>query len=103
MPKNALVLDDHFGDDGFVQAGQILHDVTAKRFEILEKKNLVREATADEVETGDQIAFEKDNSAALSPAAEETAEERADDKAGGEKQAPEPDNKQAPAPKTKSA
>lgn len=87
MGKNAMVLDDHFGDDGFVTAGVILRDVTTKRFDELEKKGLVREATTKEVEAGDQHSIESDPSK--------------DD--GGEKDGKKPDNKQAAAPKNKDA
>lgn len=87
MSKNALVLDDHFGDDGSVTAGMILKDMTTKRFDELEKKGLVREATAGEVKAGDQHEIEAD------PTKD----------AGGEKQGEDPANKQAPAPKNKGA
>ncbi|NYT43112.1 hypothetical protein HZY97_20220 [Sphingomonas sp. R-74633] len=60
--KNALVLHDHFGDDGMATEGKILRGITTKRFEALEKQGLVREATADDLEAGDQHAFEKDTS-----------------------------------------
>jgi phage terminase Nu1 subunit (DNA packaging protein) len=60
--KNALVLDDHHGDNGTVTAGMILRELPNKRFEELEKRGLVREATDKEVEAGDQHAFEKDRS-----------------------------------------
>lgn len=100
MSKNALVLDDHFGDDGYAPKGRILRDVSAKRFEQLEKKGLVREATAEEVEAGDQIDFQQDTSAALAPADDETAD---DTKEGGEKKKPEPENKKAPAAENKGA
>lgn len=96
MSKNALVLDDHFGDDGHVSAGKILRDVDQKRFDILEKKRLVREATPEEVKAGDQIAFEKDNTADLQPAGDASDE-------GGDKAKEEPKNKKAPEPKNKEA
>lgn len=86
MSKNAMVLDDHFGDDGSVTAGRILKDVATKRFEELEKKGLVREATAEEVKAGDQHQIEADPT-----------------KDDGEKKADDPANKQAPAPKNKGA
>lgn len=85
MSKNAMVLDDHFGDDGAVTAGMILRDITTKRFEQLEKKGLVREATAEELKAGDQHAIEPD------PSKDEA----------GEKQAPEGSNKKAADPKNK--
>jgi len=100
MARNALVLDDHYGDDGFVATGRVLRDVTAKRFEELEKAGLVREATAEEVEAGDQVAFEKDNSADLAPADEEADDKAAD---GGEKKKAEPENKKAPVAENKGA
>lgn len=77
--KNAIVLVDHLGDDGTVTVGMILKDVQAKRFEHLEKRGLVREATADEVKTGYKPPF--------------TAE----------KSAPAPANKKAPEPANKGA
>ena len=88
MGKNALVLDDHYGDNGAVTAGMILRNITDTRFKELEKKQLVREATAAELKAGDQHAFEKDNTGA-------------DD--GGQKNAPDPSNKKAPDPKSKDA
>ena len=81
MSKNALVLDDHFGDDGSVTAGMILKDVTTKRFDELEKKGLVREATPAEVKAGDQHQIEADPT----------------------KNADDPANKQAATPKNKAA
>jgi hypothetical protein len=87
--KNALVLEDHFGDDGSVTAGMILKDITGTRFDELEKKGLVREATDKEVKAGHQHAFEKDET------------EKADE--GGGKEAPKPTNKQAPKPENKGA
>ncbi|HEX7856097.1 MAG TPA: hypothetical protein VF503_20650 [Sphingobium sp.] len=60
--KNAYVLEHHFGDDGGVDEGAILLDVTTKRFDDLEKKGLVREATAEEVKKGRKIPFERDTS-----------------------------------------
>lgn len=62
MGKNAYVIEHHHGDDGTVSEGKILRDITTKRFDELEKKGLVREATDAEVEAGDQHAFEKDTS-----------------------------------------
>lgn len=62
MSKNALVLDDHYGDNGHVTAGMILHDVTVTRFNELEKNGLVREATAEEVKAGDRHSIEADPS-----------------------------------------
>lgn len=61
--KNALVIEDHHGDSGTVTVGMILRGVSNKRFDELEKRGLVREATNEEVEAGDQHAFEKDRSA----------------------------------------
>ncbi len=87
MSKNAIVLDDHFGDDGYVTAGMILRDMTTKRFDELEKKGLIREATAEEVEAGDQHSIEPD------PSKDEE----------GEKKAPESSNKKAAEPKNKGA
>lgn len=86
--KNAMVLEHHYGDDGNVTAGMILTDMTSKRFEELEKRGLVREATAVEVRAGHQHAFDRDTS-------------ESDD--GGEKKAPAPSNKKAPEPANKAA
>lgn len=85
MAKNALVLDDHFGDDGAVAAGDILTDVTSKRFDELEKRGLVREATAAEVKAGSQRSIERD----------ETPPDDKDAKAPENKKAAEPANKGA--------
>lgn len=60
--KNAIVLVDHLGDDGTVTTGMILTDVQAKRFDHLEKRGLVREATADEVKEGYKPPFEAEKS-----------------------------------------
>ena len=87
MSKNAYVLDDHYGDNGSVTAGMILRDISSTRFTELEKKKLVREATAKEVEAGSQRTIDP-------------AERKAE---GGEKKAPEPANKKAADPKTKDA
>lgn len=87
MSKNALVLEDHFGDDGHVTAGMILRDVVTKRFDELEKKGLIREATPEEVKAGDQHSIEPD------PSKED----------GDEKKAPAPANKKAADPKNKEA
>lgn len=78
--KNALVLVDHLGDDGTVTTGMILKDITMKRFEQLEKRGLVREATAKEVSEGYKPPFTPET-----------------------KNAPEPANKAAPKPANKSA
>lgn len=59
--KNAYVLDDHFGDDGYVVAGMILTDVSNKRFGELEQRGLVREAKAEEVKAGYQPAIIRDH------------------------------------------
>ena len=88
--KNALVLDDHFGDDGSVTAGMVLTDMTNTRFAELEKKGLVREATDKEVKAGSKHAFEKDDSEKAAP--------KPDDK-----QAPKPEDKKAPEPENKGA
>ena len=86
MSKNAYVLDDHYGDNGSVTAGMILRDISSTRFTELEKKKLVREATAAEVKAGDQHSIDAD------PSKQE----------GGEKQAAEGGNKKAD-PKNKDA
>lgn len=84
MSKNAYVLDDHIGDDGQVTPGTILHNVASKRFDELEKKGLVREATADEVKAGSQHTIEEDES------------KRKGDDEDGEKAKAKPANKAAP-------
>lgn len=84
--KNAYVLEDHFGDDGHVTEGMILKDVASKRFTELEAKGLVREATEKEVKAGFQPKIDPDPS-----------------KEDGEKKAPEPANKKAPAAENKGA
>lgn len=84
--KNAYVLDDHFGDNGSVTAGMILTDMANGRFDELEKKGLVREATEKEVKAGHQHALDVDESK--------------QDDAGG-KDGPKPENKQAPKPDNK--
>ncbi|MFX4086161.1 hypothetical protein ACKU27_13770 [Sphingobium yanoikuyae] len=93
MGKNAYVIEHHHGDDGTVSEGKILRDITTKRFDELEKKGLVREATDAEVEAGDQHAFDKDTS----------GEAGAEGEGGGEKQKAEPSNKQARTPANKAA
>lgn len=77
--KNAYVLVDHLGDDGTVTTGMILKEITMKRFEHLEKRGLVRDATADEMAAGYKPPFIP------------------------EKSAPTPENKKAPAPANKGA
>ena len=87
MSKNAMVLDDHYGDNGSVTAGMILKNISDTRFAELEKKSLVREATPAEVKAGDQHSIDADPSK----------------KEGGEKQAAEGGNKKAADPKNKDA
>lgn len=65
--KNAIVLVDHLGDDGTVTTGMILKDVQTKRFDHLEKRGLVREATAEEVKAGYKPPFEAEGKAAAEP------------------------------------
>jgi len=79
--KNAYVLVDHLGDDGTVTEGMILTEITATRFNALEKRGLVREATAKEVKEGYTPPFQSE----------------------AEKAAPEPENKQAAKPRNKQA
>jgi len=88
--KNAFVLSHHHGDDGTVDIGMILTDVTEQRFSALEKQGLVREATAAEVKAGYQPPFTEGG--------ELTADE-----AEGEKKAKEPANKKAKEPANKKA
>lgn len=95
MGKNAFVIEHHHGDDGTVSEGKILRDISQKRFDELEKKGLVREATAAEVEAGDQHAFEKDTSG--------DAGDEGDGEDQGEKQKAAPSNKQARTPANKGA
>lgn len=87
--KNAYVIEHHFGDDGDTPAGSILMDVGTKRFEELEKKNLVREATDAEVKAGYTPKIDADETPS------ETGE--------GEKKKPEPANKKAAEPANKGA
>lgn len=88
--KNAFVLQHHLGDDGVVDEGMILKDVATKRFEILEKAGLVREATDAEVEAGYQPKIDEDESGGV----------LADDD-DGEKDGQPHKNKQAPKPGNK--
>jgi hypothetical protein len=60
--KNAYVTEHHSGDDGTVDVGMILLDVSNKRFGELEKLGLVREATPEEVKAGYQPQIEADPS-----------------------------------------
>ncbi|MEG3177044.1 hypothetical protein U1872_12450 [Sphingomonas sp. RB3P16] len=60
--KNAFVLQHHHGDDGSVSERMILMDMSEKRFSELEKRDLVREATAKEVRDGYQPDFARDTS-----------------------------------------
>lgn len=124
--KNALVLDDHFGDDGSVTAGMILKDMTNNRFDELEKKGLVREATDKEVKAGSKHAFEKDDTDKLLEdgptiaeyvaagylasnyppegyASRSTEKEIAAAISAEKKAADKPDDKQAPKPEDKKA
>jgi Lon protease-like protein len=55
--KNALVLHQHLGDDGAVSEGMILRDITSKRFDILEKAGLIRQATDAEMKEGYKLPF----------------------------------------------
>ncbi|WP_294390420.1 hypothetical protein [uncultured Sphingomonas sp.] len=85
--KNAYVISDHHGDNGTVREGKILRDVQTKRFDELEARGLVREATAAEVEAGDQHSIEPDPSKPVE----------------SEKQAKAPANKKAAEPANKGA
>lgn len=90
--KNAYVIEDHYGDDGTATEGMILTDVTAKRFEELEKKGLVREATAAEVKAGSQHKIDADP----------TPDDEADPaNKGGDKDKQAPANKKAADPANK--
>ena len=83
--KNAFVLEHHLGDDGTVSEGMILTDMTSNRFDELEKRGLVREATEAEVKAGYQPEIDADES-------------KGDD---GEKKQAEPANKKAAEPANK--
>lgn len=90
--KNAFVLDHHLGENGNVTEGMILENISNKRFDTLEKKGLVREATPDEVKDGFKAPFTPTGF----PDAGETGD--ADEKA-----AAEPKNKKAPDASNKAA
>lgn len=85
--KTAYVIVDHHGDNGTVREGMILTDVQSKRFEELEKRGLIREATPDEAKQGYKPEIEGD------PSKDE----------GDAKKASEPANKKAAAPANKAA
>jgi len=93
--KNGYVLEHHRGDNGTVDEGMILVDMTTQRFAELEKKGLVREATADEVEKGYTPPFR----AEMDLAAETVGEPSVP----AAKKAPAPANKKAPEPENKGA
>ncbi len=93
--KNAYVLSHHHGDSGTATEGMILADLTDQRFNALEKKGLVREATAAEVKAGHQVPFEAGGETIGDEAAEKQAEKPENKKAA------EPENKQAAKPATK--
>jgi len=59
MP-NAYVLIHHFGDEGNVSEGMILRDLPSKRFNELEGRGLVREATAAELKAGYRPPFDRE-------------------------------------------
>lgn len=86
--KNAYVLEHHFGDNGDTPEGQILADISTKRFEELEKKGLIREATDAEVKAGYQPKIDADESAGEGAAEKKKAEP-------ANKKAAEPANKNA--------
>ena len=56
-------MEHHLGDDGAVDVGMILVDISDKRFEALKRRGLVREATDKEVKEGYRPDFQKDRSA----------------------------------------
>ena len=93
--KNAYVLEQHIGDNGNVTEGMILESITEKRFDALEKKGLVREATAAEVKEGYKPPFAETGIVGAGEA--EAADE------GGEKAAPTHSNKKAADTATKGA
>lgn len=84
--KTAYVLEHHLGDNGSVDEGMILEDISDKRFQALEKKGLVREATAAEIKEGYKAPFLASGTVI---AGEEVPAE------GGSKAAQEPANKAA--------
>lgn len=81
--RNAFVLQHHHGDSGNAPEGSILRNLSNTRFDALAKRGLIREATKEEMEAGYRPPFE--------PEAFEDGEHE-----GGEKQAPELENKAAP-------
>lgn len=87
--KDAYVLEHHYGDNGDTPAGSILTDVSSTRFDALEKKGLVRAATAAEVKAGYTPTI--------------AADESQSEAGGGEKKAAEPSNKKAAEPANKGA
>lgn len=62
--KNAVVLVHHIGDRGNVGEGRLLLDLSEKRFGELKGLGLVREATKEEVEAGDDLGFVAEGDAA---------------------------------------
>ncbi|KQO13274.1 hypothetical protein [Sphingomonas sp. Leaf242] len=88
--KDAYVLEHHYGDNGDTPAGSILTEVSSKRFEELQKKGLVREATAAEVKAGFKPTIAADES-------------QPESGGGGEKKAQDPANKKAADPANKGA
>lgn len=66
--KNAVVLVHHIGDRGNVAEGRLLLDISEKRFGELKGLGLVREATSEEVEAGDDLGFVAEGDAATSVA-----------------------------------
>lgn len=90
--KNAFVLDHHIGDNGTVTYGMILKGISQKRFDALEKKALVREATPEEVKEGYKAPFVASDIADAGEQGEKA-----------EKAAPETENKKAPGANTKAA
>lgn len=66
--KNAVVLVHHIGDRGNVGEGRLLLDLSEKRFGELKGLGLVREATKEEVEKGDDLGFVAEGDAAKSDA-----------------------------------
>lgn len=90
--KNAYVTDQHIGDNGAVTEGMILEGITQKRFDALEKKGLVREATPAEVKEGFKPPFIASGTVIAGEGDE-----------GGEKDAPGHKNKKAGEPESKGA
>ena len=101
--KNAYVIEHHLGDNGTVTEGMILSGITDKRFAELEKKGLVREATAEEVDKGFVPPFDASGVTLAGDAGDEDGNSGGAGGETGEKAAQQPQNKAKPAPLNKAA